>query len=59
MSKQNDFRSFCAEKLDCRQTLPHPGVVRDPDLSIDLLGRHIEVDAHEDAPSVHFQVAYR
>ena len=33
MSEQNDFRTFCAEKLDWRQSLANSGIICDPDFA--------------------------
>jgi hypothetical protein len=57
MRQQNQFRSFSAEQFNGWEALSDPGVVRDPNFSVNFLSRNIEIDAHQDAAAFDVKVA--
>lgn len=55
MGSEHEARA-CAERFaDSGQCGPDPGVVGDPP----ILQRHVEVDAHEDAPARQWHLGHR
>ena len=57
MRHQDRLCALLAQVIDRRQTFAHPRVVGNDDGAVAFLGRHIEIDADEDAFATDVEIA--